>query len=284
MHYFFVIAGMKICLDIPFSFEIGEDSIPFLSAPISDPDVIIPFLPTSGLTNPPDAIQVGMSRIHYSPKGLTYYRYSDTNNNPFAAMCWYDNAVCYYDEKHLKALWCTQNIWNAIGLETLLLRNNRMIIHASFIRVYDRAILFSAPCGTGKSTQATLWQKYNNAEILNGDRAALYCENGIWTAFGLPFAGSSGIYKNESAPVSAIVYLKQSSTNQLTRISSSQALRLLMPELNLCRWDREFMSRALALTSHLLESVQFMLLECLPDTGAVELLHQGLFDHQGERQ
>ncbi|WP_370839368.1 hypothetical protein [Intestinibacter bartlettii] len=34
----------------------------------------------------------------------------------------------------------------------------------------DKGILFSAPSGTGKSTQADLWEKYENAEIINGDR------------------------------------------------------------------------------------------------------------------
>ena len=59
---------------------------------------------------------------------------------------------------------------------------------ASFIRWQGRGILFSAPSGTGKSTQANLWVQHQGAEVINGDRAALRQVGGRWQAFGLPYA------------------------------------------------------------------------------------------------
>ena len=84
------------------------------------------------------------------------------------------------------------------NIEQVLNSYNTFLLHSSFIKWKDKAILFTAPSGTGKSTQADLWEKYENAEIINGDRSGIRKMDGKWTAYGLPIAGSSGIYKNIS--------------------------------------------------------------------------------------
>ena len=71
--------------------------------------------------------------------------------------------------------------------------------------------------GIGKSTQADLWQRYEGAELLNGDRTVLRRIDGVWTAFGSPYAGSSNCFVNESRPVRAIVLLSQGSVCSLRR-------------------------------------------------------------------
>ena len=50
-----------------------------------------------------------------------------------------------------------RNIWNKIDLSRILLHQGGLILHASYIIWNDRGILFTAPSGTGKSTQAGLW-------------------------------------------------------------------------------------------------------------------------------
>ena len=166
------------------------------------------------------------------------------------------------------------NIFNDLSLEEMLLRQNACILHSSFIRHQGRGILFSAPSGTGKSTQADLWQKYMDAEILNGDRSILRKSNGRWTAYGLPFAGSSEIFRNESAPISAIVMLAQGPENRISPLSPAQAFRRILPEVTLHRWDSSFMNQGMDLIMSLLCDVPVFLLSCRPDKGAVDLLHQ----------
>ena len=48
-----------------------------------------------------------------------------------------------------------------------------------------------------------------NADILNGDRATIDISKDITNVYGSPYAGSSKIYRNESAPIKAIILLKQ---------------------------------------------------------------------------
>ena len=63
-----------------------------------------------------------------------------------------------------------------------------MKTYKEIIAFQNKAILFSAPSGTGKSTQADLWQKYvRGVEIINGDRAIIGIEDNGVKAYGLPF-------------------------------------------------------------------------------------------------
>ena len=163
-------------------------------------------------------------------------------------------------------------VFGGIELEALLLRHDALLLHSAFIRWHGKAILFSAPSGTGKSTQADLWVKYRGAELLNGDRSALRKRQGVWNAFGLPFAGSSDVYIQDHAPIGAIVMLSQAKENALTRLSPVQALRRIYPEFTLHRWDPAFTDKGLNLILELLSAVPIYHLACLPDKCAVELL------------
>lgn len=49
------------------------------------------------------------------------------------------------------------------ALERRMLQKDSFILHSAYIRHRGRAILFSAPSGTGKSTQASLWAQYAGA-------------------------------------------------------------------------------------------------------------------------
>ena len=167
-----------------------------------------------------------------------------------------------------------RNVLTMMDLEATLLHFDSIILHASFVRYNGKGIVFSAPSGTGKSTQAALWEKYADAEILNGDRAALRKTDGTWRAYGLPFAGTSGIYRNDSAPLKAVVALRQAENNSVRRIGSTEAFRYLYPETMIHRWDRDFESKATDLLLDVLRDIPVFLLECRPDQEAVEKLKE----------
>ena len=203
--------------------------------------------------------------------------------NPYAAVTWSHNQdqpiLCQYrcgTEAMLDKTCCVLRI---LSLETLLLRHHGLLLHASFIRWNGQGILFSAPSGIGKSTQANLWETYENAEILNGDRAGIRFVEEKWYAYGLPYAGSSEIYRNEKAPVKAIVVLKQAPENRVRKLSVSEAFGYLYPEFTLHRWDKRFCDIALNYILELLSAVPVYLLECLPDQSAVSVLKNELFPY-----
>ena len=175
-----------------------------------------------------------------------------------------------------------RNIWNKIDLSRILLRQGGLILHASYIIWNGRAILFTAPSGTGKSTQAELWAEFQHAEIINGDRAVLREKDGEMWSYSLPFAGSSGICANKSAPVRGIVVLSQAAENSVRELAPTEAVKYLYSQCALNRWNREEVEASLGLLAKVVRKAKVLKLDCLPDRSAVEIL-MNYFEGMEER-
>lgn len=98
--------------------------------------------------------------------------------------------------------------------------------HSSAIAYRGNAILFAAPSGTGKSTQSRLWRKYYPEETsyINDDTPIIRKKDGRFYAYGSPWAGTSGINNNISAPICAIVYIKRSTDNNVYSVEGTDKL------------------------------------------------------------
>lgn len=174
-----------------------------------------------------------------------------------------------------------RNIWNKIDLSRILLHRGGLILHASYIICNGRAILFAAPSGTGKSTQAELWAEAKNAEIINGDRAVLREKDGGMWSYSLPFAGSSGICLNKSAPVRAVVVLAQAAENSVYELAPAEAIKRLYSQCALNRWNREEIEAVLGALTRMVRKIRVVKLDCLPDQSAVEILSDYLERMEG---
>lgn len=165
-----------------------------------------------------------------------------------------------------------------LGLDYLLGQQGKVMLHASFIEHRGRGILFTAPSGTGKSTQADLWtQVYPETIIINGDRVAFGIEDGEVMGYGLPFCGSSGIALNRSCPIEAIVVLRQGKTNEVQRLTGAGAAQLLLSECVLNPWDRQVMNKVMDTVTQVVEQCPIYLYHCLPDPSAVDVLWKVIF-------
>ena len=170
----------------------------------------------------------------------------------------------------------TAGIFNRIGMETLLLQHHSLLLHASLIKYKGKTLAFAGPSGVGKSTQADIWHKSLGADIINGDRSALKKDCGGWHAYGCPYAGTSGIYKNDGGPLTAIVLLGQAEENRFQRLTAGEAFRCLYPELSIHHWQRDFVAKATDLCLQLLAEIPVYLLECRPEESAALLVKRGL--------
>ena len=101
------------------------------------------------------------------------------------------------------------------ALDRRMIERGGLILHCAYIEHHGKGILFSAPSGVGKSTQAALWEKYRNSVTVNGDRALLRKKEGKWLACAWPVCGSSQICKRVDVPVHAIVMLCQGKKNSV---------------------------------------------------------------------
>lgn len=136
------------------------------------------------------------------------------------------------------------------------------------------AILFTAPSGTGKSTQAELWKKYRNAEIINGDRAAVCVKEGKLTAEGIPFSGSSSYCSNRSVPLSAIVYLSQASETTIQILRGAEAFFKLWEGISVNSWVKEDVEHVSNVVQKVAEEIPVYHLSCTPDETAVTVLEE----------
>lgn len=163
-----------------------------------------------------------------------------------------------------------------MGLETILIRRNAMLLHSSVVQVNGKAVLFSGPSGIGKSTQASLWEKYANAQILNGDRCVIRLMDDCFYGGGSPLAGSSNIFRSEHFPIAGIFLLEQAQENAISRVSSG-ALAPLLSQTLVNSWDTEFMTQIMNLYQALLAQVPVYKLSCKPDVDAVRIAYKTLF-------
>lgn len=166
----------------------------------------------------------------------------------------------------------TIEIFKLLMLEKLFSLNNIILLHSSYIKYKNKSILFTAPSGTGKSTQADLWNKYEDAEIINGDKTAIQKVNGRWDAYGLPYAGSSDIFKNISTPISTIVVLRKGNENKIKKLSLKEAFKYIYSETIINTWDEQFVNTAIDIILGIINDIPVYLLSCLPNQDAVELL------------
>ncbi len=163
------------------------------------------------------------------------------------------------------------------ALERRMLQKDSFILHSAYIRHRGRAILFSAPSGTGKSTQASLWAQYAGAEIINGDRALLQKVQDCWMARGWPVCGTSGICQNADARLSAVVLLRQAKKNAVRRLSRGEAFLRLYGQVTVNRWDQAESARVLDAVEALLRRVPAFLLDCTISEEAVDCLYEALY-------
>lgn len=168
------------------------------------------------------------------------------------------------------------SISNSMSFPISLSLFDGVFLHASFIRWKNKGILFTGSSGTGKTTQAKLWQKLRGADILNGDKALVRYGDTEWFSYGSPWAGSSHIYCNERAPLKAIVVLRQAPQNRLTQLGKVQAFKHIFHQSNAPLFDSDLLSRTISLLEKLVREIPVFLLECRPDEEAVKILENRL--------
>lgn len=168
------------------------------------------------------------------------------------------------------------NLLLYLSMERLMLPFRRILLHASAVICRGKAYIFAAPSGGGKSTHAALWEKYYDAEILNGDKVIIKTGADGCMAYGGPIAGSSGIYKQKKAPVAAIVFLEKGNRNEVRTEIKRKGYLKLYSQLIKSTWDEEYNCNLLELAEIIIKTTPVVTLTCTADREAVECLKEYL--------
>lgn len=110
-----------------------------------------------------------------------------------------------------------------------LLKYDTVLLHGSTVAVDGNAYLFTASCGTGKSTHTRLWREFfgDRAVMINDDKPFLKILADGVIAYGSPWSGKHGLDTNISAPLKGICMLHRGQENVIRPVSAAQALPML---------------------------------------------------------
>lgn len=164
------------------------------------------------------------------------------------------------------------NLFVSARVANLLPAHKACLLHASYVLHEGKAILFSAPSGTGKSTQARFWAQERGSTIINEDRVLLFKEGDRWVAGGTWATGSAGLTANVTAPIRAIVLLGQGKENRVMASRPSQSLARIMPQCSYDEKDGKSIDHMFSLLMDMIASVPVYAYECINHPSAVEEL------------
>ena len=160
------------------------------------------------------------------------------------------------------------------------------LFHSATVEYRGKGYMFLGKSGTGKSTHARLWLRYNEGSaLLNDDNPVVRffapeSPEGEARAvvYGSPWSGKTPCYKNESLPLGGIVLLSQAPFNKIQRLRGVKAYAALVPSISGKRWER-LIADGLHYTENALASnVPLWYLECLPDESAARLCRETIVD------
>ena len=162
-------------------------------------------------------------------------------------------------------------------LADFLFEQGVLMTHGSTVAVDGRAYLFTAKCGTGKSTHTRLWRQVfgDRAAIVNDDKPFLkLTDNGI-LACGSPWSGKHGLDTNIIVPLQGICILERGKENRIARILPEEALPMLLHQTHcpLALQNREPFE---ALVLQLAQTVPLWRMECNMDPQAADISHKAM--------
>ena len=115
-------------------------------------------------------------------------------------------------------------------IATKMLEYDTFLMHGAVVAVGDKAWLFTAPSGTGKTTHINLWLKnIQGSYVVNGDKPLIHIGEEC-TVYGTPWAGKEGMNRNVGVKLCGIVFLNRGKDNRIEKVSLSQVLPVLIQQ------------------------------------------------------
>ena len=158
-----------------------------------------------------------------------------------------------------------------------LLRRDTLLLHGSTVAVDGAAYLFTAACGTGKSTHTRLWREAfgERAVMINDDKPFLQFAGDRVIAYGSPWSGKHGLDTNIHAPLKGICILKRGIVNQIRRIEPEAVIEMLQHQSFLST-DPALQEKTTVLVQRLAQAVPLWEMECTKDREAAEISHAAM--------
>ena len=158
-----------------------------------------------------------------------------------------------------------------------LLHHNTLLLHGSTVAVDGYAYLFTAACGTGKSTHTRLWREVfgERAVMVNDDKPFLKFAGDDVIAYGSPWSGKHGLDTNISAPLKGICVLHRGPENVIRKAMPEDVIDMLHHQAFVSD-DPALQKITAGLVDRLAQKVALWEMECTKDPRAAEIAHKAM--------
>ena len=155
----------------------------------------------------------------------------------------------------------------------LLLKYDILMLHGSTVAVDSKAYLFTAPCGTGKSTHTRLWREFfgDRAVMVNDDMPFLRMTADAVLTYGSPWSGKHGLATNICVPLQGICLLHRGVNNEIHRVENLDLNQQAhIPD------DAILRRKAMQLLDQLRRSVPLWEMYCNKEPEAAKIAHTAM--------
>ncbi len=143
-----------------------------------------------------------------------------------------------------------------------LLQHGVLLVHGAGGVVQDRGLIIAGPSGSGKSTMATLFTQAGHRMFCDECMAVRKHDNSSWLAYGTPWNSSAGIARDESTPLSAILFLQQEKETAVRRLTRKESLKRILQFSPIPWYLPAFGEKALSLGEQLINEIPMFELNC----------------------
>ena len=162
-------------------------------------------------------------------------------------------------------------------LAEFLFDRDILMTHGSTVAVDGKAYLFTAKCGTGKSTHTRLWRQVfgQRAVMVNDDKPFLLLTREGVLAAGSPWSGKHGLDTNITVPLQGICILTRGRENQIEKISPEEAVPMLLHQ-SYRPLDQAKQASFEELVRQLAQKTPLWHMACNMDPSAAEVSHSAM--------
>ena len=150
---------------------------------------------------------------------------------------------------------------------------NTLEMHSSVVMKDERAYMFLAKSGTGKSTHSRMWlENIPGTELLNDDNPIVRIfADGSTKVFGSPWSGKTPCYRNRSAELGAMVLIRRCPENRISQPSIPEMYSIILSSASGCRSIGNMADGLHNSISAIALSGCCYILDCRPDAQAAEI-------------
>ena len=178
-------------------------------------------------------------------------------------------------------------IWQSFALNNTMMLSyafstaaqETLLLHASVVRYQGKAYAFTAPSGTGKSTQVANWLRaIDGCDLINDDNPIIrMMPDGKPMLYGSPWSGKTPCYRNVEAPLGAVIKIERADSDYTTPLSPLQAFSTLITACSSMKWDEDIHDKTCQTISAIVGSTKMMTLHCTPHTSSAIVCKNALY-------